>query len=776
MEHEPGEEYVNAYEENGRLVLLRREGDTLRRIVKPAEFSAFYRATEIHPDLRRSLSTSQFIRSVKEEGEFLRVSFKDRNVRQALVRGTNRGGSPLAGITVLEGDVHPVRRFLSDNPVKIQRPKVAYLDLETDSRVPFSRKEEARILSWAVVNPAGEKFRGVLNHDNTQDEKRLLEELFEVLSKYDLVAAWNGDGFDFPVLGARASNAMVRVNMRNWLWLDHLALFKRMNTAGESGDEKSSMKLNDVAQHLLGEGKDEFDASKTWEAWEKGGEERERLVRYNVQDTALLPKIEAKTGYMELFFTLCDVCRVFPETRGLNPTVQMDGFMLQLGAKRNVRFPTKVYTENYEKSEGFKGAYVMQPKTNGIEKMVHVADFASLYPSIIVSWNMSPDTRRDAPVNGPIPQELCRAAKTGVSFDVTQRGVLPTAVLEMLTLRVYWNDKKASLPPGTEEWKDADRRSTAYKVAVNSFYGVVGNEQSRYFDRKVAESVTQCGVWLIQETIAEAEAKGMRVVYADTDSLFATGATEEEFGNFVKWCNSDLYPQLLKRQGALEENFRIKLAYEKAFERIVFTSAKRYAGKYAHYKGKRAEANSKPEVRGLEYRRGDTSVLARKLQYEVIQKLMGGEENPVVYEKMVESMLAHVLQGDLTLEEVVVSKGLSKPLKEYATKFKKDGSEAAEIIHVQVAKMMQERGMEVREGTRIPYVIVDQGPPMKAIPASDYEKTKEVDRYYMWEVTIYPPTLRLLQAAFPYHVSWSLFEKQRPKGHKDQLNLFGLKP
>lgn len=763
-------EFVNIYEQGGRLRCLVREGDRIREITKSAEYCAFYRVADISPELKRSMEGSRHIRYVRQEGEFYRVSFRDAYTRKILLWGTREGGSPLTGIPVFEGDVHPVRRFLSDNDVSIQRPRVAYLDLETDSRVPFSRKEQATILSWAVVDPTtGESFSDVLEEFSTMSERGLLYKLFDVLDRFDLVSAWNGEGFDFPVLQSRVRVTGTSVNLRRWLWLDHLELFKRMNTASESGDEKSSLKLNDVAQTLVGEGKDEFDASKTWEAWEAGGDERLRLERYNVQDTALLAKIEAKTGYMELFFTLCDVCRVLPETRGLNPTTQMDGFMLQLGSKEGVRFPTKKYDDDVARS--YDGAFVLHPEVTGIEKGVHVADFASLYPSIIVSWNMSPDTKVAAPVNGPIADGLCRAPKTGVSFSTRKIGILPKAILTLIQKRSEWNDRKAALPPGTPEWKAADRYSTSYKVATNSFYGVIGNAHSRYYDRSIAESVTQSGVWLIEETIAHARARGWRVIYADTDSLFVTGVSELEFGQFVKQCNEHLYPQLLAKHNCAKEYFRIKLAYEKEFERIVFTSAKRYCGRYTHYKGTRATKDSKPEVRGLEYRRGDTALLARQMQYEVIEALMKGEERAGEFEVIVEKWIAKILQGELLLEEVVMSKALSRDLSDYATKVKKDGTDAADLIHVQVAKQMEARGVEVREGTRIHYVVTDEGPPMKAVSASEYDGTN-ADRYYYWEKAVYPPTMRLLAAAFPHHPAWALYEKQRPRGNKNQLRLF----
>lgn len=784
----PAEQWVNAYVEGSTLVLFRRVGGQLVRHEERAEFSAFYNRARIEEaGLVPMIRESRNVRSCTSEGEFLRVCFAGHEERKAVVHSSK---SPLRVTPALEGDIDPVLRHFVERGARVQMPRVAFFDIEGDSRVPFSRKEEARMLSWAlteIVPGEGAKVvaSAVLERDSDAAEAEMIVALFKALEPFDLVAAWSGESYDFPVLYARAAAHRIRVDMRRWIWLDHLVLFKRMNTAAESGDEKASNKLGDVGSRILGETKDELDAAKSWEYWEAGGAERARLLKYNEQDARLLARLEEKTGFLALFFTLCDVCGVLPTTQALGPVRQMDGYMLRLGKERGAKFPTKQFREKGEEPDPYEGAYVMQPRTNGVETDVHVADFASLYPSIILTWNMSPETVRNGPVNGPVAEGRCRAPGTGVNFDAHTEGMLPTALRSMIALRKEWNDLKASLTPGTDAWKDADRRSTAYKVAANSFYGVIGSPFSRFFDRRVAESVTKAAQWLIKETIAHAqrqivgpperprlypkghEKEGQpehwRAIYADTDSVFVTGPNEEVFGAFVAECNGVLYPKLLAGEGCAHRS-AVKLAYEKQFRRVFFTSAKRYAGNYEHYKGTRADANSKPEVRGLEYRRGDTALLARRLQEEIIRLIIvEGETRSAVVCQVVERYLAHVLQGDLSREEVSQAKTITKALREYATKEKADGTKAADIVHVGVAKLMADRGEEVRQGTKIAYVVTDGGPPQVAIPASDYTGV-EADRYFLWENLVYPPTERVLTAAFPGEAeAWHAYARQRPK-------------
>lgn len=773
---------VHAYQEDEASLTLLSRGDDGRLVTRrvAAEYIVYLRNDDLDDEIRAFIRASPYVRGVRFEGPWVRVGFAARALREDFCQ---HRASPIVqwGIPTYEGDVSPVLRYAVDNNLTIARPRRAYLDLETDSRVPFSRKEEMRILTWSVVDEQGRLQVGVLSADSDRAERVLLDELWAALGPYDQVVAWNGDGFDFPVLHARTQARGCRVDPRRWLWLDHLLLFKRMNlNAAESGDEKQSMRLGDIAQAILGDGKEESPpevvarfgtkslGALSWQLWEAGGVFRDILVRYNIKDTDLLRRIEDETGYIALLQTLCEVCHVFGDTHGLNPTHQMDGFMMRLGIERNQHFPTKHYRQG---NTQFKGAFVMEPKCVGIERGVHVCDFASLYPSIILTWNMSPDTKAaGAPTGERRPTGICESPLTGVCFRTEERGILPQALEELIRMRKVWSERQAAEPPGTDAHHDARRRSMAYKVAANSFYGVVGSPFSRFFDREIAESITQNGVWLIQKTIEAAEARGMRAVYGDTDSVFVQGVSQDEFAAFVDWCNVDLYPRLLAEVGCTKN--AVKLAYEKAFAVLVMPSAKKYVGRYLHYKGKAAAEDSKPEIKGLEYKRGDALQLARRLQSEVIDLLCGGLgivksiPTPTTalmhFHEAVARARDYVLNTDrLPIEQVKLSKALSRPLKEYAVKTKKDGTAASQPPHVMLAKVLAARGEDVSEGTRIEYIVTDGAvSPAVCMLADEYTGT-EVDRYHLWESLVYPATQRLLEAAFPEE-DWAALAKVRP--------------
>ncbi len=760
--------FVSGYQQRDKLLFFYREGDSLRRWETGAPNVGYFKRTELSKEILRNLLTDSRVKDTVVEGDWLRVEWKAGEwIVDHFVQYREQHCKQLEtfGVRSYEADVSALKRYMADHKVEIARPKRVYYDIETDSRCTFQEALEgnARILCWTLYGDDGILSLSLLKAETDEAEAEIIEEFWRAVEPYDQIVFWNSPvederAFDKTVTLARSKIlGVLPIDHRRYLWLDACSVFRRNNImSAESGEEKQSFKLDSVAMALFGEGKHDVDASRAFETWR---DEPQKLLAYNEQDTKLLARVEEHTGYIELFQTLCEVCGVFPETRSLKPTQQVDAFMLRLGLECGVHFKTKWFGDELPQTK-FPGAFVMEPEVNGIEKNVHVADFASLYPSIMISWNLSPDTKIG--FGDKASEATCYSPATGLLTDATREGILCTALKRLLALRKEWTKKRAESTPGTPAAKDAERRTNAYKTAANSFYGVCGTPFSRFYDKDISEATTQNGVWLLKQTIEAAKQRNMRVVYGDTDSVFVQNATIQEFGDFVDWSNESLYPALLKAFNCPVNN--IKLAYEKAFERVVFTAAKRYIGKWLHYKGKLADANSKPEIKGLEYKRGDASRLARQFQGEVIQLLVAGCENVAEYYVLVEKWKKRVLETELPLEDVVLSKSISQELHAYG-----DSPPA----HVRLAKSARERGEEVKVGSRVYYVVADASvSPMKVIPASEYVGL--CDKYYQWESVIYPPSHRLLQAAFP-RGDWSFFKNARPSRSYDprQCDLFG---
>jgi DNA polymerase elongation subunit (family B) len=797
--------FVAGWEDDANVYLVERNGESVIFRRSRANWSAFVRGLD--DDDRRAIQRSSDVIALKVQGDYVRIDFRNRWARRDYAETLRKAiqakrveyvfgeQSDELDAGIFESDVGPLRRMLSDIPqITIGDPRIGYFDLETDSRCSFADIVEGkgRILSWALVG-ADEWFdTGLLEEDTDAAERALIEAFFVAASRFDLLLAWNGNDFDFPVLKNRSNEIEVRPNGKHlvwerWCWLDQMLVFKKYNQAHESGEERTSFKLDAVAQHLLGEGKHDFDALKTWEAWHAGYEQSDRLLRYNLQDTRLLPRIEDKTGFVALHLAVCQVTRCFPNTNSLGAAMQGDGFLLALGASNNFRFPNKPYFEEDQMPEAFAGAFVMEPTRVGLFEDVHVCDFAGLYPSIMRSWNMSPDTLVHGMRSSAVP--VCKLPDRDVKFRTDKRGMFPLALDQIVAQRAEYTKRADAAEPGSDEWHRYKRLSSAFKIIANSFYGIVGSPFTRFFDRTIAEGVTQTGAYLIKHVVEVSQRSGLKPFYGDTDSVFASG-DGAAFEKMVETLNES-WSSKLSSLGCTES--RIKLEFEKSFSRLVLVSKKRYAATYSRYKGKPAPANMKPEIKGLEFKRGDTLKLARRMQGDLIDQLLAGVLDAQGAREFVARWRQRVKAEPLDLSDVVLSNSI-KGMNEYAKKFtsrtctnkvmkkscgydfgfvdfprsfniEKNGIPACPRcgvprsvlqppVHVRVAQMLKDRGEAVTERTRIEYLFIggESGEPV-AVPAHDPGMLERIDRDYYWDKRIYPPTQRILECVFPSE-SW----------------------
>lgn len=738
-----------------------------------AEHVCFIREAEMTDRVMRALRETSFVEAISKVEGHWRVRWKSH---WALKTAVKPGGwFDDREVETLEADVDPVRRYLTDHNVEIAKPVRCFIDLETDSRQGIAQavQGKARILSWAIVDNGGKLVESaVLQEDTDEDERDLLMRFWRRLQQFDQVCAWNGDKFDFPCLRERSKSLRIRFDASRLLLLDHLETFERMNkSASKSGDEKQSMKLDYIAKSLGLKGKTEgVDGSKTWELW---CENKALLLEYNENDTILEAQIEAKTKYLEQLDALCSLTYTFPDSRGMKPSRQVEGMLMKFGAKEGMRFPNRTVIEEGHEEDPYDGAYRMEPECEGVEKDVHVCDFSGMYPRNILSFNLSIETVKErlpdpnagrplyltrVPDDAPdkIPDGCAVVPLTRVVVVQEPRGILPRVLEYCLALREKYSKQKASFAPGTPEAEEAERNDAAAKAFVNSFYGVMGLKYSRFFMRDLAESTTQIGVWLIKSVMQAARDRGWRVLYGDTDSAFVSGCTNEEFSEFVKWCNAVLFPKLTAERGAKWNC--VKLAYEKKFSRLVMLSKSRYVGRFEHYKGKKATKDSRWEAKGVEFMRGDGAALGREMQMEIFDLVIrDGCEDPIACEAVVERYKEHVLHGALVSKDFVLSKRLTQKVDKYKSK--------TLPAHVRVAEELIKRGHTIRSGDKIDFIVTDGSDKLVAIPAIDYDPTnpeKCPDRFYLWENLVYPPTMRFLEKAFPKH-NWVKYECVRPR-------------
>ena len=382
----------------------------------------------------------------------------------------------------------------------------------------------------------------------------------------DIVTGWNTRLFDFPYLINRVKNIIGGdvykkfspwgiVDQRNIMMargeviayemagiqqLDYYDLFTKF---GYTYGMQESYKLDHIAHVVLGERKLSYDEHGSLHGLYK--HDFQKFIDYNIKDVQIVDRLEEKMGLITLAMTMAYRGGVnYSETFG---TVQIwDSILYRLLFKQQIACPPKFSKEKVP----YPGAYVKDPQT-GMHDWVVSFDLNSLYPMIIVQYNMSPETvlpgkehlgldpveklLGDAEVN--IPEGTTMAA-SGVKFSKDQVGIIPAIIKQ------YYDErrliKKAMLDTKQEYENTPTKRlenkmtilenqQMSIKILMNSLYGALGNKHFRYFNNHVAEAITTSGQLSIRwaenainkEMNAALETTDKDYVIAiDTDSLY----------------------------------------------------------------------------------------------------------------------------------------------------------------------------------------------------------------------------------------------------------------
>ena len=671
------------------------------------------------------------------EGAYVRV-YVDPEANYMEVREMLEGVQD-TGTKIYEGDVKPVRRWISDYGPSISTTyRSLFVDIETHMLLPgFDdlAKKMHRVVSFSAADTNGNKWHcsvpahQPVRESTDEEEIALIKKFCSIAENYDTILAWNGDNYDFYVLKERAKKLDMRIRWSQWNLLDYLRVVKKLLGSIPDPDLKKSFKLDIVGEAVLGIRKLKLSVGYK-DLWKLAG--TDELHEYNDRDVEIMVGVDKKRDFLALHYALCSLCYTFPGRSSTFPTELADGILLRLGMENGVHFPTKSNTK-LEDEVRYEGAFVFDPKI-GFHQSVQVPDFASLYPSIIMSWNMSNETVIPEGTSAPAGASVATATATGVRFRTDVQGLIPTALKQLIAKRKEYNVKAKQYSVDSDEYKNTMHLSTAVKVAANSFYGLIGSPSSRFSDVTIARSVTLTAQLLIREVAKYFERRGMEIVAGDTDSVFVK-TTQERMIAALKDVNATVIPDLLNSSGCRE--CAVRMEYDKGYKTLLIVVKKHYCGKLALSKGREAPSDMKPEVKGLEVQRGDQVKYGQKLQWKYINFLLDPSIDPVAVERKLKKDGEEFFHGDITLEDIEIYQGLSKPIDEYKT----------DTTAVELAKKMIASGEEFFVGMKIPTVVVGHKPNVQAILASEY--TGKFDRVYYWENKILPMLERLLDARFP---------------------------
>lgn len=419
----------------------------------------------------------------------------------------------MIGVQTYEADVKAYKRWLLQESVEIEREyKIMYYDIETDDRhADGLTPGKYRILSVAVKlsdnhNTDGKMYWLCTEEDTDEAEKAMLEKLAKLINANDVIISFNGMNFDDPYIKSRFVRYGIQIDWRKKFLQDHCWAYKKYAPA------LMSYSLDNISKSVLKRGKVDHTGMRIWDMWESN---RKLLKEYNIEDVQLMFEIECKTGFLSAHRDICAEGRCTVDD--LYVSRKIDNFILKQAEEDNeFHFKTVEFKEDTGEDEddiSFEGAFVFPPVA-GRHKDIKVVDFASLYPNVINTFNISPDTIIEKEDNLPASMIITNPTKHRYRKDFI--GILPKVVMKLKTKRDYWNGLKAKETPGTLMHKVYDRMQYLYKYFGLSFYGCMGEKHGRTYDVRVAESVTLTGQYFTKECAKYIEKNGLKVAYGDS--------------------------------------------------------------------------------------------------------------------------------------------------------------------------------------------------------------------------------------------------------------------
>ncbi|WP_439862964.1 DNA polymerase II [Pseudomonas antarctica] len=640
-----------------------------------------------------------------------------------------------AGVDVYEGDVRPPERYMMERfitapvlfggtpdasgvlcdaqmkPDPDYRPplKLVSLDIETTAQgdlysIALEGCGERQVYMLGPPNkPDAVNFK--LEYCDTRAQ--LLERLNEWLATFDpdAIIGWNVVQFDLRVLHEHAQRLNVPLMLGRgnepMAWREHgsrnhyfAAAAGRLIIDGIEALRSAtwsfeSFSLENVAQTLLGEGKDiSTPYQRMDEINRMFAEDKPALARYNLKDCELVTRIFEKTELLKFLLERASVTGL-PADRNGGSVAAFTHLYMPLMHRQGFVAPNL----GDKPPEASPGGFVMDSRP-GLYESVLVLDYKSLYPSIIRSFLIDPVGLIEG-LKYPDDSDSVEGFR-GARFSRT-RHCLPSIVTRV------------------SEGREAAKRernaplSQALKIIMNAFYGVLGSSGCRFFDTRLASSITMRGHQIMRQTRELVEAKGYEVIYGDTDSTFVwlgsahSGEDASRIGQaLVQHVNAWWRDHLLNEFGLQSA---LELQYETHFSRFLMPtirgaeegSKKRYAGLVVHSDGREDMV-----YKGLETVRSDWSPLARQFQQELYRRIFHRQP----HQDYVRDYVRRTLSGELD-DLLIYRKRLRRRLDDY---------ERNVPPHVRAARLADEyndrlgRPRQYQRGGWISYVISVNGP------------------------------------------------------------------
>ena len=587
----------------------------------------------------------------------------------------------------VHGQTNYVTQFIGDtfpNDIKFNRDliNVMTIDIEVQSDQGFPHPKEAAYPITAIAVKSnqsktyyvwgmGEYDTDLNDHDVTyfhcENEYNILHSFLGWWSGNcpDVLTGWNSKMFDIPYLVRRTQQIVhadavkkfspwglvrereirtmtgveIAYEIEGVSQMDYLDLFKKFGK--QTWGEQESYKLDHIAHVVLGESKLSYDEYGSLHSLYK--HDFQKFIDYNIKDVELVDRFEEKMGLISLAMTMAYQARTnYQDTFGT--TAIWDSIIYNQLRQKNIVIPNKPSIDH--DAGKIVGGYVKDPMV-GAHDWVVSFDLNSLYPNIIVQYNMSPETMC---YDENVDTTKCA---NGAMFRKDFEGIIPNVIRKFYDDRVSIKNNMLKAKQKYEETPTKkleneiatmDNQQMAIKILMNSLYGALANKYFRYFDQKIAEGVTtngqraiKCAEKAVNDEMQEIlGTKDDYVIAIDTDSVyinFSQLVNLHKPANPVNFLSkvaehfekkiADAYAKLAEETCAYEN--RMMMKREAIADRGIWMAKKRYILNVHDNEGVRY-SQPKLKMMGIEAIKSSTPQIVRDKMKEIFRVIIEGTE------------------------------------------------------------------------------------------------------------------------------------------------------
>ncbi len=597
------------------------------------------------------------------------------------------------------------------------------------------------------------KIKECIGCDN---EKAMLKKFKDVIEDYDpdILIGYNAENFDVPYILKRFELHEIHRDIgrsEKTAFTKNFAASQRTSVCGraiidpyyiirylsvyDQPHKFIRFDLSTVANMMLGKTKlDVGGPVALTKLWHGGEKELEKVVQYCRTDSELALELVTSNKLVDMnkFIEMSKLCGLTLEDLMMGQAARHESALLHELVKKDVMLPCKPkvkFNDGDSKEKKFKGATVLEPDVGlHADGCILVLDFKSMYPSMIMHYNICPSVLVKDP---NVSETDYTVSPIGAKFakKTLREGIFPYVAR-------YYFDTRSKVRGVMKKERDEetlkilDAKQYALKGMLVSLWGYIGFVGARFYVPEVAASITAWGRENIAKTKKLVEDNfDVKVVYGDTDSVFVkTKITDLDQA-------SKLGEEIAAFVTAHLEG--LELQFEKLFKRFLILSKKRYAA----WSFEKVDGVWKDKIamKGIETVRRDWCKLTTRTMRSILETILR-EGDISKAAKHIRNIIHDLGHGTIPLEDLTVVKGITKPIEAYD----------AVQPHVEVAKKIMQRDPSKSNivGERLGYVII-KGNQMLSKRAEDpayvKEKNLSIDSEYYITSQVMPPIERIFE-------------------------------